>query len=531
MAAGGNFQTPEGEDSLGRPSLGSAITPIAGMGSQIIDATTDNSGDKAPSTGAAVGKWALSGAALGASFGPIGAGVGAVVGAGVGLVTSSFARRKYFMEQRRKNILKAVSDNNMAAASVASDPSRVYGNAGSNYFAGGGMLYRKYGGGGPIKDKDKARKVDTAPDGYQLAGTEGSRTYYRKDGAGNTIPAAVSGGTGDSRAYQARLQQWLSTGTSPEELAQKKYISAGEIDKYRPFYKASSSDIVYTEPGQKPVVPADKPATAFEGQVLYDPAKHATARINYQDRNSPGQNSGGMLNTQKSLVQLMFTKPVQGLPVDSSKGMYQVPADVFSNRMSGGTNVLKDTTGLSKYRVQHFGSGGDIHIKPSHKGRFTAYKARTGKTTEEAMHSKNPAVRKMAVFAHNAARWKHETGGPLSNELLKRPAISMQYAEGGTAQPLSSNNTIINGPSHADGGVDFPEMGAQLEGGETTAGNFVFSEKLGFAKLHKPIAKAIGTIEKKPMTKDRLNALELLRKRERNLAAAQEHLKEVNGIQ
>jgi len=64
-------------------------------------------------------------------------------------------------------------------------------------------------------------------------------------------------------------------------------------------------------------------------------------------------------------------------------------------------------------------SGGGIHIKPSHKGRFTAYKQRTGKTTEEALHSKDPHVRQMANFARNAAKWKHEDGGPV------------MYADGG----------------------------------------------------------------------------------------------------
>jgi len=48
-----------------------------------------------------------------------------------------------------------------------------------------------------------------------------------------------------------------------------------------------------------------------------------------------------------------------------------------------------------------------IHIKESHKGRFTAIKKKTGKTTSELKHSKSPAVRKMATFAANAAKWKH----------------------------------------------------------------------------------------------------------------------------
>jgi hypothetical protein len=55
---------------------------------------------------------------------------------------------------------------------------------------------------------------------------------------------------------------------------------------------------------------------------------------------------------------------------------------------------------------------GGIHIKPENRGKFTAYKKRTGKTTEEALHSPDPHVRQMANFARNAAKWKHEYGGP-----------------------------------------------------------------------------------------------------------------------
>ena len=54
---------------------------------------------------------------------------------------------------------------------------------------------------------------------------------------------------------------------------------------------------------------------------------------------------------------------------------------------------------------------GGIHIKPENRGKFTAYKKRTGKTTAEALHSPNAHVRQMANFARNAAKWKHEMGG------------------------------------------------------------------------------------------------------------------------
>jgi len=48
-----------------------------------------------------------------------------------------------------------------------------------------------------------------------------------------------------------------------------------------------------------------------------------------------------------------------------------------------------------------------IHINPKNKRKFTALKKKTGKTTEELKHSKNPLTRKRATFAANAKKWKH----------------------------------------------------------------------------------------------------------------------------
>ena len=46
-----------------------------------------------------------------------------------------------------------------------------------------------------------------------------------------------------------------------------------------------------------------------------------------------------------------------------------------------------------------------IHIKDENKGKFNATKERTGKSTEELTHSKNPITRKRAIFAQNAKKW------------------------------------------------------------------------------------------------------------------------------
>ena len=56
-------------------------------------------------------------------------------------------------------------------------------------------------------------------------------------------------------------------------------------------------------------------------------------------------------------------------------------------------------------RIKEGKSG--IHIDPENKGKFTATKKRTGKSTEELTHSKNPLTRKRAVFAQNAKKWNH----------------------------------------------------------------------------------------------------------------------------
>lgn len=45
-----------------------------------------------------------------------------------------------------------------------------------------------------------------------------------------------------------------------------------------------------------------------------------------------------------------------------------------------------------------------IYIKPKNRGKFNALKRRTGKTTEELIHSKNPLTRKRAIFAQNFSR-------------------------------------------------------------------------------------------------------------------------------
>ena len=57
--------------------------------------------------------------------------------------------------------------------------------------------------------------------------------------------------------------------------------------------------------------------------------------------------------------------------------------------------------------------GGKIHIKPENRGKFTALKKRTGHSASWFKAHGTPAQKKMAVFALNSRKWKHENGGPL----------------------------------------------------------------------------------------------------------------------
>ena len=62
---------------------------------------------------------------------------------------------------------------------------------------------------------------------------------------------------------------------------------------------------------------------------------------------------------------------------------------------------------MPQYPIPNYKDGG-IHIKKKNRGKFNALKKRTGKTTEELTHSKNPLTRKRAIFAQNAKKWKHK---------------------------------------------------------------------------------------------------------------------------
>ena len=86
-----------------------------------------------------------------------------------------------------------------------------------------------------------------------------------------------------------------------------------------------------------------------------------------------------------------------------------------------------DFSGYEDYDVEEYKNsyarGGNIHIKPENRGKFTALKERTGHSATWFKEHGTPAQRKMATFALNARHWKHSDGGPLN-----------MFDEGGTSE-------------------------------------------------------------------------------------------------
>lgn len=63
------------------------------------------------------------------------------------------------------------------------------------------------------------------------------------------------------------------------------------------------------------------------------------------------------------------------------------------------TDVVSHAENVADIVDYNSGKDSGIRIKPKNRGKFNALKKRTGKTTEQLTHSKNPLTRKRAIFA------------------------------------------------------------------------------------------------------------------------------------
>ena len=135
--------------------------------------------------------------------------------------------------------------------------------------------------------------------------------------------------------------------------------------------------------------------------------------------------------------------------------------------------------------INQYADGGGIHINPENRGKFNATKKRTGKTTEELTHSKNPLTRKRAIFAQNAAKWHHAFGGELNTNGGDFPTGLMFIDEGGTHE----SNPYEGVPM----GVAPDGKPNLVEEGEAIYNDYVFSNRLTVPKAVRNKYKLRGT--------------------------------------
>lgn len=101
---------------------------------------------------------------------------------------------------------------------------------------------------------------------------------------------------------------------------------------------------------------------------------------------------------------------VEGLNPETKRYVKYLAFDEDFDEKTGYTQKQFEDAAVSK---GYMAEGGKIHIKPENRGKFTALKKRTGHSASWFKAHGTPAQKKMATFALNARKWKHEDGGPL----------------------------------------------------------------------------------------------------------------------
>lgn len=166
---------------------------------------------------------------------------------------------------------------------------------------------------------------------------------------------------------------------------------------------------------------------------------------------------------------------------------YELAKEDLNNKRLNAMSKYKMTSLPSSFEMEGnniFADGGSINIKPSKKGTFTAAAKKHGKSVQEfasqVLDNKenySPAMIKKAVFAKNAAGWKHGDGGNLYI------STSDTFQHGG----IFSNGitTIDNGGTHEQNPMEGVPMGIAPDGtpnlveqGEVKFNNYVFSNRL-----------------------------------------------------
>ncbi len=198
---------------------------------------------------------------------------------------------KFSFEGGRKKILTTIGLLTAAAPAIGQGPN-VEKSAEREFANNKNTVVYKIGG----VNNGGERKVKEVPQGYVKDRVEGNKTFYKKTIDGGKLKLAKPGDGKESPAYKKWLIDMLQSGTSPQELANMKYISPEAIPEYQQYYKEPEVDVVYTEKDESKEV---DPFAAFSkmGERLFGPDRHAIADMYTATRDSKDIKDAGLLNT------------------------------------------------------------------------------------------------------------------------------------------------------------------------------------------------------------------------------------------
>ena len=509
-----------------------------GAGAELADGVLtavdpmDKYGTRTGAASAASG--ALKGAAAGAALGP----VGAIAGGVIGLTTSFIANKK--AQKVKQDILTdeskqaAIQEASIVDGRIANDPTLQYGNtAASMYKFGGtvkGVPSTKFSIG-----KSVARFPSQMPDLLPDVSINPGKMNRLADGGeipGKPVPtpnpnvlmttkrgnkltksgweAIKSKGVwNDPKTYMDWVDGWgnpTPDGDSPNGKAIRAIQDPFPKNNKTRYYKTAGSEQLgdISKEDFDYINNVAKFRDRAGNATPYDPkatvAKMANGGSIYSPKFDVLRNSG-------------FNKWRGDLPkrLQSDKD-YDLEGYYNTN---GATQVKDDGHLSSKFK------------KPNHV-TFSDESVYSNDKTPGGQWSKKNNNWAFKPSQHNI----DNVGADSLKTYFKKnePKAKLIMAKGGVI-PTSSTTSIVKGPSHAEGGVKFPDHNVELEGDETlTEDNFVFSKDLGFAEIHDKLGRRMGRNERKPDTVLNKNTQKAMVRKEGFLKIYQEQTKKAQGL-
>lgn len=403
------------------------------------------------------GKGAIQGAAAGSLFGPIGAVAGAVAGGAYGYFSNDEEEKANEQKQKAKEIKRDLSTDtaNQTLQQFQNAGYNPTGQQGIGMYKKGGRIMKFYGNnttadndiskypqGGPVKPTFVTNRNDPRLTSYNdslseyenfIANVELAKRNGRKF-TGTTDRSAFA------TDYKGGVQQptgfAVYTHPDPNYALPTEYIGIHKKPVQPVVYQKPISASKNTSQSSKPKV--ESPKLPSDSLTNYNNFLKASKEIE-NVKNGDFANEEEYTKFRKNLYDNVYptdftklntsgyTEPKAVKMKDSSTVYFSrenakapmTPPKPVEKPKPGDTNYVVPTWHQGYRNWQKgikpglYAEGGSIHINPANKGKFNALKERTGKSTEELTHSKNPLTRKRAIFAQNFA---HALGGNLYKE-------------------------------------------------------------------------------------------------------------------